>query len=142
MGENRPVGIELVCPSVTSSNLSEIVTFGFGTAPAPDAGQFGAQVIANNPHIKFFNSDVHGYNLMEVTKDSIVCTMKAIRTTPSPENPNANGIREDDPQQTTSEVLRRFRVPAGEVLLIDETGPVPVPLPCEAPAPSPGPGQL
>ena len=142
MGENRPVGIELVCPSVTSSNLSELATFGFGAAPAPDAGQFGAQVVANNPHIKFFNSNEHGYNIVEVTKDSLFCTMKAIRTTPSPENPNANGIREDDPRQTTSEVLRRFRVPAGEVLLIDETGPGPVPLPCEAPAPSPGPGQL
>ena len=33
---NRPVGVELVCPSVTSSNLSEIATLGFGAAPAPD----------------------------------------------------------------------------------------------------------
>lgn len=140
MGENRPVGIELVCPSVTSSNLSELATFGFGAAPTPDAGQFGAQVTANNPHIKFFNSNEHGYNVMEVTKDSIACTMKAIRTLPSPENPNANGIREEDPQQTTSEVLRRFRILSGEVLLYDETTGVPVPLPCEAPAPSPGPG--
>ncbi len=131
MGENRPVGVELVCPSVTSSNLSEIATFGFGAAPAPSSvDAFTAQVTANNPHIKFFNSNEHGYNLMEVTEDSIVCTMKAIRTLPSPENLNANGIREDEPQKTTAEVLKRYRVPAGEVLLIDETGPVPVPQPC------------
>jgi alkaline phosphatase D len=138
MADNRPIGVELVCPSVTSSNLSEIATLGFGAAPAPDVGEFTAQVEANNPHIKFFNSNEHGYNLMEVTKDSILCTMKAIRTAPSPENPNANGIREDEPQKTRAAVLRRFRVPAGEVLLVDETGPVPVPLPCGAPAPSPG----
>lgn len=56
---------------------------------------------ANNPHIKLFNSGDHGYNIM-----------KAVRTLPSPDNPNANGIREDDPEQTTAEVLRRFRVPA------------------------------
>ena len=149
MGENRPVGVELVCSSVTSSNLSEIATLGFGAAPAPDVGQFTAQVTANNPHIKFFNSDKHGYNVMEVTKGSILCTMKAISTTPSPENPNANGIREDDPSQTTAEVLRKFRVPAfgttfagqaiNEPLIFDETSGVPVPLPCEASI-SPGPG--
>jgi alkaline phosphatase D len=130
VGENRPVGVELVCPSVTSSNLSEIATFGFGTAPAPDAGEFGAQVTANNPHIKFFNSNEHGYNVMEVTKDSILCTMFAIRAPVTAENPNGNGIREPNAARTTSEVLRRFRVPDGEVLLIDETNAVPVPLPC------------
>ncbi len=128
--ENRPVGVELVCPSVTSSNLSELATFGFGVAPAPDAGQFGAQVTANNPHIKFFNSNEHGYNIMEVTKDSIVCTMFAIRAPLTPENPNGNGIRESDPSRTTAEVLRKFRVPDGQVLLIDETNAVPIPLPC------------
>jgi hypothetical protein len=37
-GENRPVGVELVCGSITSSNLSEIATFGFGSAPQPDVG--------------------------------------------------------------------------------------------------------
>jgi len=149
MGDNRPVGVELVCPSVTSSNLSEIATLGFGAAPAPDVGEFTAQVTANNPHIKFFNSNDHGYNVMQVTKGSILCTMKAVRTTPSPENPNANGIREDDPQQTTAEVLRKFRVPAfgttfaGQAvqgpLLYHETSSVPVPLPCDASL-SPGPG--
>jgi len=93
MGDNRPVGVELVCPSVTSSNLSEIATLGFGAAPAPDVGEFTVQVTANNPHIKFFNSNEHGYNVMEVTKGSILCTMKAIRTTPSlPDNPNANSV--------------------------------------------------
>lgn len=139
-GDNRPVGVELVCPSVTSSNLAEIATFGFGAAPAPDVGQFTATVTVNNPHIKFFNSSEHGYNVMDVTRDSIVCTMKAIRTNPSPANPNANGIRERDPVKTRSETLRRFRVPAFGTtfagqrvtgpLLIDETSGVPVPLPC------------
>ena len=148
-GYNRPVGVELVCPSVTSSNLTEIATFGFGTAPAPDVGQFTAQTPANNPHIKYFNSSDHGYNLVEITKDSILCTMKAVRViTPTAEN-RGSGIREPNPENTRRTVLRKFRVPArgttfagqriDEPLIFDETSGVPVPLPCEASL-SPGPG--
>ncbi|WP_166395496.1 alkaline phosphatase D family protein [Rubrobacter marinus] len=151
-GENRPVGVELICGSVTSSNLTEIATMGFGAIPyAPDAGQFTAAVTASNPHIKYFNSNDHGYNLMEVTKDALVCTMKRVRLTGpvTPEN-DGSAIKERDPRRTSSEVLRRFRVPArgstfaGQPvtgpLLVDETTGVPVPIPADAPVPSPGPG--
>lgn len=151
-GENRPVGVELICGSITSSNLTEIATLGFGAVPyAPDAGQFTAAVTASNPHIKYFNSNDHGYNLMEVTKDALVCTMKRVRLTGpvTPEN-DGSAIKERDPQRTASEVLRRFRVPAsgstfaGQTvdgpLLVDETSGVPVPIPPDAPVPSPGPG--
>ena len=114
-------------------------------------GQFTAQVTANNPHIKYFNSNEHGYNLMEVTKDSILCTMKAVRVVaPTPEN-RGQGIREENPQNTEMTVLRQFRVPARgttfaglqitEPLIFDETNgaPVPLVLPCEISL-SPGPG--
>ena len=128
-GDNRPIGVELVCGSITSSNLSEISSLGFGAAPAPDAGQFTAAVEQSNPHIKYFNSNDHGYNLVEVTPQSIVCTMK--RVIPQQETPEnrGSGIREPDPQNTVREVLRIFRVNAGEVLLYDETNGTPVPLP-------------
>ena len=148
-GDNRPVGVELVCPSVTSSNLVEIATFGFGAAPAPDAGQFTPQVTANNPHIKYFNSSDHGYNLVEVTKASVLCTMKAVHVILLTTENRGSGIREENPQNTKTSVLRKFRVPArgttfaglqiDEPLIFDETSGVPVPLPCEASI-SPGPG--
>ncbi len=149
--DNRPVGVELVCGSITSANLSEIATFGFGSAPQPDVGQFTAQVNANNPHIKYFNSNEHGYNIVEVTKDSILCSMKAVRVKPTEvDQQNRNqGIREEEAQNTEMTELRRFRVPAQgttfagvpitEPLIFDETTGAPLPLTCEA-AVSPGPG--
>jgi hypothetical protein len=145
--------VELVCGSITSSNLSEIATFGFGSAPQPDVGQFTSEVTANNPHIKYFNSNEHGYNLMEVTKNAIACAMKAVRvkSTAVDAHNRGQGTREEDPENTEATVLRRFRVPARgttfagleitEPVLFDETngGPVPLALPCEVSL-SPGPG--
>ncbi len=128
-GDNRPVGVELVCCSLTSSKLSEIDSLGFGAAPAPDAGQFTAAVTQSNPHIKFFNSNDHGYNVMEVTPESVLCTMT--RVTPKTETleNRGSGIREPQPTNTQKETLRKFRVNAGEVLIFDETNGTPVPLP-------------
>ena len=127
-GDNRPIGVELVCGSVTSSNLSEISSLGFGAAPAPDAGQFTAAITTSNPHIKYFNSNDHGYNLLEVAPASVVCTMKrVVPTTPTPEN-RGSGIREPNPANTRKETLRKLRVNAGEVLLFDETNGTSVPL--------------
>ncbi len=127
-GDNRPVGVELVCGSITSSNLSEIASLGFGAAPAPDVGEFTASVTASNPHIKYFNSNDHGYNLMEITKDSVLCTMKRVTPiVPDAEN-RGSGIKESDPKNTKSEVLRKLRVRDGEVLIYDETNGAPVPL--------------
>ena len=150
-GDNRPVGVELVCPSVTSSNLLEIATFGFGAAPKPaSVSLFTQQVTANNPHVKFFNSEEHGYNLVQVTKDSLVCTMKKVGlplANVSQEN-QGSAIKEPDPRKTGSGVLKRFRIPAygtefnGMVvrgpLIIDETNrQAPVPLLCDVPVSSP-----
>lgn len=127
-GANRPIGVELVCGSITSSNLTEIASLGFGAAPAPDAGQFTAAVTASNPHIKYFNSNDHGYNLMEVTQDSVLCTMKRVVPIAPTQQNRGSGIREPNPQNTRSEVLRKFRVRDGQVLIYDETNGVPVPI--------------
>ncbi len=148
--DNRPVGIELVCPSITSSNLSEIAQFGFGAAPPPEVNLFTAQVTANNPHIKYFNSEQHGYNIIEVTKDSLVCEMKAVVVPEgniTQEN-RGSAIREENPENTELELLKRFLVPAHgtefqgapveEPLLVDATNEAaPLPLLCPVPAGSP-----
>jgi hypothetical protein len=59
-------------------------------------------VIANNPHIKYFNSKEHGYNIVEVTKDSILCAIKAVRVKPTEvDQQNRNqGIREEEARKT------------------------------------------
>ncbi|MGI8650807.1 MAG: alkaline phosphatase D family protein, partial [Rubrobacter sp.] len=113
-GDNRPVGIELVSPSITSSNLSEIAQFGFGAAPRPEVNLFTTQVTANNPHIKYFNSEQHGYNIVEVTEDSLVCEMKAVvvpEENITQEN-RGSAIREPERENTEIELLKRFLVPA------------------------------
>ena len=56
---------------------------------------------ASNPHFEFFDSSSHGYNLMEVKKDELICTMKAVRTIQEP--------------QSEMYTLARFRVPDGQV---------------------------
>jgi len=127
-GDNRPIGVELVCGSITSSNLNEIASLGFGAAPAPDVGEFTVSVTGSNPHIKYFNSNDHGYNLMEITKDSVLCTMKRVTPIIPDEENRGSGIKESNPKNTKSEVLRKLRVREGEVLIYDETNGTPVPL--------------
>ncbi len=38
----------------------------------------------SNPHIEFFNSSTHGYNVMEVTREKPICTMFGVETTQQP----------------------------------------------------------
>jgi alkaline phosphatase D len=109
-----PVGVEFVCGSVTSSNLTEIATFGQGTGAIPrpsDPDAFTLAAKASNPHYEYFNSDTHGYNIMEVTPAGLSCTMVAVST-----------IKQ---AQAEKSILKRFRVPVNEVSIIDETSPVP-----------------
>ena len=71
--------------SVTSLNLVELATR--VGAPAPPAEDLSAAFKASNPHIEFFNSETHSYNVMEVTPEQLTCTMKAVNTIQVP-NPN------------------------------------------------------
>ncbi len=108
------VGVELVCGSVTSANLTELATFGQGRAGIPgepgtperrDASEIFQ--VSNNRHFKYFNSDTHGYNIIDVTSQKLTCTMKAVSTIKSP--------------QATLSTLKVFEVPAGRVELRDVT---------------------
>ncbi|MEW6635432.1 MAG: alkaline phosphatase D family protein [Actinomycetota bacterium] len=100
-------GVCFVVGSVTSSNLQEIATFGRGGHAAPPVDDFTATVEASNPHIEFFDSSTHGYNLVEVTPEALTCTMKAVST-----------IRE---RRASLRTLKRFRVPSGQIRIVDTT---------------------
>lgn len=57
------VGVELVCTSVTSDNLDDIL----GTRPRTASLAVETAVKANNPHVKYLDFDSHGFSVLEVT---------------------------------------------------------------------------
>lgn len=106
------VGTAFVCGSVTSSNLFELAlgadNGGVGDnsrIPAVARNRLGDLQTAlqqgSNPHFEFFDSSTHGYNVIEVTKSKLTCTMKAVNTIQQP--------------QARLRTLARFEVPAGKV---------------------------
>ncbi len=115
---NRLLGTCFVCGSVTSSNLVELAA-GAGNADFPQVderfleSEDGLSALQSafqepsNPHIEFFNSSTHGYNVMEVTREKLTCTMFGVETT---QQPPRNG----QPQKS---VLARFEVSNGLVQL-------------------------
>jgi alkaline phosphatase D len=75
-GVEYPAGVCFMAGSVTSSNLSEIATNGVGF-PAPVTADPEAYKAAN-PHITFFDSFTHGYNILELTPTLLTCTMQPV----------------------------------------------------------------
>ena len=69
-------GVCFMAGSVTSSNLAEIGTDGVGF-PGPGVTDPEAYK-ASNPHITSFNSETHGYNVVEVTPDLLTCWMVSV----------------------------------------------------------------
>ncbi len=94
-----PVGVCFMAGSVTSSNLVELAAR--TGLPLPSAEDLSAAFKASNPHIEFFNSETHGYNVVEVTPEYLECTMKAVNTIQAPE--------------ALLNTMRVFRVLAGTV---------------------------
>lgn len=126
---NRLAGTCFVCGSITSSNLVELA-LGAGRGGVPefppvaglDPGEPSQDALnaletalqeQSNPHFEFFNSDTHGYNIMEVTPEKLTCTMKNVTTTQS--------------RQSQLQTLARFEVPAGEVRITRTDLPVTAP---------------
>ncbi|AHY45608.1 Phosphodiesterase/alkaline phosphatase D [Rubrobacter radiotolerans] len=106
-GENI-AGVCFVCGSITSSNLVELATRGQGNRLfGVNSGAFSAGITANNPHIQFFSSESHGYNLMDVTPERIVCTMKEVSTIRQP--------------RATLRTLKVFEVASGTNTITDVT---------------------
>ncbi|MPY12073.1 alkaline phosphatase D family protein [Arthrobacter bussei] len=56
------VGTELVCTSVTSDNLDDIL----GAPPRTASLGVEARFRTNNPHVKYLDFDSHGYSVLEV----------------------------------------------------------------------------
>lgn len=106
-----PVGVEFICGSITSANFGELATFGNGI-PVPSAVDVSAVMRASNPHIQYLNSFTHGYNLLELTSERAMCTMKAVSTIKAP--------------SATIETLKQFRVIRGRTQIEDVTIPSPV----------------
>jgi alkaline phosphatase D len=108
------VGTCFVCGSVTSSNLEELATLGEGGPPlAPNRGDvLTPAVITSNPHIRYMNSSGHGYNLLEIRPQALVCTMKSVDTIKQP--------------QANLTTLKTFRVPANQVVIQEATTQLPV----------------
>lgn len=66
------LGVEFMTPSITSSALVEMLVQKAPNDATRDGilqGLSEAAVIANNPHIKLFNSKDHGYSTLEFTHD-------------------------------------------------------------------------
>ena len=57
------VGVELVCTSVTSDNLDDIV----GSPPGTTSRVVETAFKLSNPHVKHLDFDSHGFSVLEVT---------------------------------------------------------------------------
>ncbi|NEK85146.1 alkaline phosphatase [Blastococcus saxobsidens] len=58
------VGVELVCTSVTSDNLDDIL----GTPPRTATLAVETAVKVNNTHVKYLDFDSHGFSVLELTE--------------------------------------------------------------------------
>jgi alkaline phosphatase D len=99
-----PVAVSFVGGSVTSANLAELGTFGSASLPPINVVTYAIQ--QSNPHIKYFNSQDHGYCVVEVTPERVVCSMKALVG-------GTQAIKTRNPQAPMT-VLRTFEVKNGE----------------------------
>jgi alkaline phosphatase D len=58
------LGVELVCTSVTSDNLDDVL----GVPPRTSSLAVETAIKANNPHVKYLDFDSHGFSVVEVTE--------------------------------------------------------------------------
>ncbi len=86
------VGIELMVGSITSANFSEEIEAELPlpsrSIPAKEmkiaAAVVSETVMAANPWIKYFNSSTHGYGVLTITPEQLVCEYKAVSTITEP----------------------------------------------------------
>ncbi len=71
-GDGQSVGVEFVCPSVTSDGFYEVFT---GGAPTPDTVELGLATVAaaevglqaTNPWVRYLDGVGHGFTVVDVT---------------------------------------------------------------------------
>ncbi|OJF13124.1 alkaline phosphatase D family protein [Couchioplanes caeruleus] len=65
-GSRNPAAAEFVVPSVTSDNLDDFLN----TSPGGPLSRLAADLLrATNPHVKWVETDGHGYGVLEVTPE-------------------------------------------------------------------------
>lgn len=104
---DQPMGVEFVVGSITASNLAERIALNSFNIPLPPIETVTTLIQASNPHIYYFNSNTHGYNIVEVTPEALICTFKVV-----------NDITKIGGRVST---LKVFRVPRDQVLIEDIT---------------------
>ncbi|WP_007027522.1 alkaline phosphatase D family protein, partial [Saccharomonospora iraqiensis] len=85
------LGTELVCTSVTSDNLDEIL----GVPPRTGSLAVEAAVRLNNPHVRHLDFDAHGYSVLQVAPDAVRMDWYALddRTDPASPARHAASVR-------------------------------------------------
>ncbi len=86
------VGIELMVGSITSANFSEeiesVISLPSRPVPAKQMGLPPALLSdtlrAANPWIEFLNSSTHGYGILTLTPEQLVCEFKSVSTITQP----------------------------------------------------------
>ncbi|AFY49315.1 phosphodiesterase/alkaline phosphatase D [Nostoc sp. PCC 7524] len=104
---DQPMGVEFVVGSITASNLAERINLNSFNLPLPSIETVTTLIQLSNPHICYFNSNTHGYNIVEVTPEALICTFKVV----------SNIIKPGGRVST----LKVFRVPRDQVLIEDIT---------------------
>ena len=105
------VGIELMVGSLTSANFTEEIRSDvhLPSSPAPATmmnvapGVLNVVARTSNPWIEFFDSSTHGYGVLTLTPQELVCEFKAVTT-----------ISEPTAELVT---LKTFTIPVNEVRL-------------------------
>ncbi|WP_248277849.1 alkaline phosphatase D family protein [Brasilonema sp. UFV-L1] len=105
--QDEPIGVEFLVGSVTSSNFARSNALDSLKVPLGPIEAITQMLMTSNPHINYFNPTTHGYNLVEVTPEALICTLKAVSTITKPGG--------------TLSILKVFRVPRDQVLIEDIT---------------------
>lgn len=79
----RSVGVELVCTSVTSDNLDDILAVPPRTASIAVESAFKA----SNPQVKYLDFDSHGYSVLEVTPAGLRMDWYVLADRTDPQSP-------------------------------------------------------
>ncbi|MDY6780433.1 MAG: alkaline phosphatase D family protein, partial [Halobacteria archaeon] len=106
--EKTDLGVVFMTPALTSLNIAEAVGVDDGLLSGPTERFLSWSVKRMNPHIEFFNSHRNGYSVVEFTRESCTYTAYEVDKT-------------ENSRDAQKSVVKRFRVPEGEVELEDVT---------------------
>ncbi|WP_436793412.1 alkaline phosphatase D family protein [Actinospongicola halichondriae] len=111
-GEVRPLGVEFVCPSITSDNIDEIlVDQGLDQQAASVASEaLEAATLAGNLHIKSVDLQNHGYSIVDVSAaETVFDTFFVPRLAPSDDEAfhESWSVRKSGPAETGHRLTAR-----------------------------------